>query len=124
MGCAYFCLKHKVKLKWVKEDREFPSHPGPINWGGRSVYVYRCPIDNKEYHFKETPSGRISDSEEAGLLPTIELSLDIRNNIKAASTVLELIKQGKTVPPNMSKSTLEDLEKLLKIVDEEKAHIT
>lgn len=123
MGYAYFCLKHKVKLNYVKEDYEFLRNPGLFNWGQGHFLVYRCPIDNKEYNFKEKLNGRISDSEEAGLLPTIELSFDIRNNIQAASTILELIKQGEAVSPNIVNSALEDLEKLLKIIDEEKAHI-
>lgn len=42
---------------------------------------------------------------------------DIRNKLQPAVTVLQLVRQGKPVPSNLIDSAIEDLDKVVKLID-------
>jgi len=119
------CLIHKVRLRRVGEDHEFSPNPTLFNWTGTHIHIFRCPIDNKDYRLREVygPNGKDleAESKEVGLLPIIELSVDVCNSIQAASKILKRIKEGNEISSEMINSVLEDLDKLLRIVEEEKS---
>jgi len=119
VGKAYFCLKHRVKLKFIKKDVELPANPTALNCMGEDFYLYKCPIDNKEYRINVVglERDRVEHSEEIGLIKTIDLPSDIKDCLLNIRSLVVRISQGEKVSSEMISTALSDLDQLLKNID-------